>query len=138
MKRSAVLVTVLPLVGVAYLLDAYARVPWTTARVVGLVLLIPALGLVTVARIQLGNSFSVTPQAEQLVTHGLYSRIRNPIYVFGIAVVAGLGLYLEQPALLVALVPVIILQITRARAEARVLEQRFGDAYRRYRAGTWF
>jgi protein-S-isoprenylcysteine O-methyltransferase Ste14 len=36
------------------------------------------------------------------------------------------------------IVPVLILQITRARAEARVLEAHFGDEYRRYRASTWF
>ena len=39
--------------------------------------------------------------------------------------------------LLLFLVPVLILQITRARAEARVLEEHFGDDYRRYRALTW-
>jgi protein-S-isoprenylcysteine O-methyltransferase Ste14 len=36
------------------------------------------------------------------------------------------------------LVPVLILQIIRARAESRVLEEHFGDEYRRYRASTWF
>jgi protein-S-isoprenylcysteine O-methyltransferase Ste14 len=29
-------------------------------------------------------------------------------------------------------------QIVRARAEGRVLEERFGDAYRRYKDQTWF
>ena len=36
-----------------------------------------------VARWQLGEAFSVTAQAHQLVTQGLYSKIRHPIYVFG-------------------------------------------------------
>jgi protein-S-isoprenylcysteine O-methyltransferase Ste14 len=30
------------------------------------------------------------------------------------------------------------LQAMRARKEARVLEEKFGDAYREYRARTWF
>jgi protein-S-isoprenylcysteine O-methyltransferase Ste14 len=36
-----------------------------------------------IARWQLGHAFSVTPQERQLVTRGLYSKIRHPIYVFG-------------------------------------------------------
>jgi protein-S-isoprenylcysteine O-methyltransferase Ste14 len=45
---------------------------------------------------------------------------------------------LERPLLLLLLVPVLILQISRARAEARVLEAHFGDQYRQYKAATWF
>jgi len=74
----------------------------------------------------------------QLVTRGIYSRIRNPIIFFGTFVFTGLFLFLERPYLLLLVVPVLILQITRARSEARVLEAHFGDDYRRYRASTWF
>lgn len=138
MKRSALFVTILPLLGIFYLIYQFARPPWTPMRVAGLILLLPALMLITISRIQLGNSFSLTPQATQLVTRGIYSRIRNPIYVFGALVIAGLFLFLERPYLLLFLVPVLILQINRARAEARVLEEHFGDDYRRYKASTWF
>jgi protein-S-isoprenylcysteine O-methyltransferase Ste14 len=138
MNRSALMVTIVPLLAIAYVVYEFAHPPWTPLRIAGLILMIPALILLTVARIQLGNSFSLAPQANQLVTHGIYSRIRNPIYVFGTFVFAGLFLFFERPLLLLLLVPVLILQITRARAEARVLEEHFGDDYRRYRALTWF
>src|SRR6266446_5511876 len=134
MKRSALMVTVVPLLAIAYLVYDFAHPPWTSMRVAGLVLMMPALILLTIARIQLGNSFSLTPQATQLVTRGIYSRIRNPIYFFGTFVFTGLFLFLERPYLLLLVVPVLILQITRARSEARVLEAHFGDDYRRYRA----
>src|SRR5712692_9185677 len=138
MKRSALLVTIVPLLAIAYLVYEFAHPPWTALRIAGLLLMIPALILVTIARIQLGNSFSLAPQATQLVTRGIYSRIRNPIYVLGSVVFVGLFLFLERPLLLLFLVPVLILQITRARAESRILEEHFGDEYRRYRASTWF
>jgi protein-S-isoprenylcysteine O-methyltransferase Ste14 len=77
-------------------------------------------------------------EAKNLVTHGTYSRIRNPIYFFGTFVFVGLSLLLGRPWLLLLVVPVLILQIIRARAESRVLEEHFGEEYRRYRASTWF
>ena len=138
MKRSARFVTIVPLIGIGYIVYEYAHPPWSAMRIAGLVIMIPALVLLTVSRIQLGNSFSLSPQATQLVTHGIYSRIRNPIYVFGILVFTGLFLFLEQPYLLLLIVPALILQISRARAEARVLEEHFGEQYRQYKATTWF
>jgi protein-S-isoprenylcysteine O-methyltransferase Ste14 len=138
MKRSAVLVTSIPLVAIACLVYVFARPPWTAMRLTGLILMNPALILLTVSRLQLGNSFSFRPQATKLVTRGIYSRLGNPIHVFGTMVFAGLVLFIEQPLLLVLLVPVLILEATRARREARILEQHFGEEYRRYRAATWF
>jgi protein-S-isoprenylcysteine O-methyltransferase Ste14 len=42
------------------------------------------------ARIQLGKSFSVRARARALVTTGLYSKFRHPIYLFGGVAYAGL------------------------------------------------
>jgi len=38
--------------------------------------------LMALARIQLGKAFSVAPKATTLVTHGLYSKIPHPLFVF--------------------------------------------------------
>jgi protein-S-isoprenylcysteine O-methyltransferase Ste14 len=73
-----------------------------------------------------------------LITHGVYSKIRNPIYAFGSLLVAGLALVLHRPGLWLLFVAIIIVQIFRARREAQVLEDAFGDAYREYRRKTWF
>ena len=53
-------------------------------------------------------------------------------------VLAGVGLMLWQLYFLVFLLIVIPIQFLRARKEARVLEEKFGDDYRTYRRGTWF
>src|SRR5713226_1919999 len=124
MKRSALMVTILPLVAIACLVYEFAHPPWTPLRVAGLVLLIPAIILLTTSRIQLGNSFSLAPKATQLVTRGIYSRIRNPIYFFGIFAAAGLFLFLERPLLLLLIVPMLILQITRAPAETQLAQHK--------------
>ncbi len=104
----------------------------------GLLLGLIGLGGVILARYTLGRSFSWVPTASELVTGGIYSRIRNPIYVCGMFAVVGIVLILGRPRLLVILAVLIPMQIIRARREAAVLEAKFGDAYREYRKRTWF
>jgi len=105
---------------------------------IGLFLLSAGFILWSIARFQLGSSFRVSPQAIQLVNRGLYSKIRNPIYIFGSCVILGLILFLGRPLALLVFVIIIPLQIWRVGKEAQVLEARFGDEYRVYRASTWF
>jgi protein-S-isoprenylcysteine O-methyltransferase Ste14 len=112
--------------------------PWNIERYVGSVLVIVGVAFIGVARYQLGKSFSIRPKARELVTHGLYSKIRNPIYVFGAMIILGLILVLQRPVLWVGLAAIVAIQTVRARREARVLEQAFGDSYREYRRKTWF
>jgi protein-S-isoprenylcysteine O-methyltransferase Ste14 len=111
---------------------------WSRTRWVGIAIVIPAAVFLFIARWQLGESFSVTPQARKLVTQGIYSKIRNPIYVFSALFIVGVFLSLGYPYALLLLVIVIPAQIVRAGKEAKVLEARFGDEYREYRKGTWF
>jgi protein-S-isoprenylcysteine O-methyltransferase Ste14 len=91
-----------------------------------------------VARWQLGRSFSVGPEARGLVTHGLYSRFRHPIYVFGTLAFLFSLLALQGWQALIVWVVVIAVQLRRARREERVLEKAFGAEYAAYRARTWF
>ncbi len=104
----------------------------------GLALAVPSFLLWLTARVQLGGSFSVRARATELVTHGIYSRIRNPIYVFGTLFVAGFILIMGRPIWLLLAMALIPMQVVRARKEARVLEEKFGEQYRLYRARTWF
>ena len=111
--------------------------PWTPSRIFGAALMLPAVALWLLARVQLGRSFAVRAQAKELVTHGLYSKIRNPVYVFGSIFIAAMCLFLGKPAGLLLLLVLIPIQIVRARKESKVLEAKFGDAYREYRRKTW-
>ncbi|MGB9084129.1 MAG: isoprenylcysteine carboxylmethyltransferase family protein [Terriglobales bacterium] len=109
-----------------------------SARWIGLLLALIGLAGVILSRYTLGRSFSVTAKATALVTWGIYSRVRNPIYVSGFIFIAGAILMIGRPEGLVLLLALIPMQIVRARREATVLEAKFGDAYREYRKSTWF
>jgi len=128
------------IVGAAFAWLTLKRLPavWTTMQTVGLCLMVVGFVVWTLARFQLGNCLTVSAQAKELVRAGLYSRIRNPIYVFGSTLIAGLILVLGRPAWLLIFAAIIPLQLWRARKESHVLEAKFGEEYRRYRAATWF
>jgi protein-S-isoprenylcysteine O-methyltransferase Ste14 len=133
-----ILLTLMVGAAVGFWIWKYGPAEWTAMQIAGLCLLAVGFVLWTVARFQLGASFAVTAQARHLVTHGLYSKLRNPIYVFGSCVMAGAILLFGQPRYLLIFLIVIPLQILRARKESAVLEAAFGDEYRKYHAGTWF
>ena len=137
MKLNIATLVVILVAAVGFAIYAL-NVPWTPWHIAGVAIVAPSLLLLVTARLQLGRAFSVEAKASELVTTGLYSKIRNPIYVFGSCVIAGLILIVGRPIYLLIFVAIIPLQIWRTRKESSVLESAFGDEYRKYRASTWF
>ncbi len=105
---------------------------------IGMVMAALAFPFWLTARFQLGHSFSVRAKARELVTSGLYSKLRNPIYVFGWLAFLGLAIAWGNPIGFSYVVLMWVPQILRMRKEAAVLELAFGEKYRVYKAGTWF
>ena len=105
---------------------------------IALAVAVVAFVLWITARIQLGRAFSVRAKATELVTSGLYSKIRNPVYFFGQVAITATAVAWGNWILVVLVFLGIPMQIARAHKEAQVLEEKFGDEYRRYRAQTWF
>src|SRR5215471_8849484 len=93
------------------LMFALARPPFPFWRLAAGIVAGIALALVSVARLQLGRAFSLTPQARILVTHGLYRRFRNPVYLFGAIGIAAFFIFIRRPTLMLFLLPIIPLQV---------------------------
>jgi len=133
------IVTLIAVVVGAFLFAAYSMsLAWTPLRIAGVAVALPAFIMFCIARVQLGRSFSVEAKATELVTTGVYSKIRNPIYVFGAIMTLGVIIWAGKPVLLLFYVVLIPLQVVRARKESRILEAKFGDAYLEYKKKTWF
>ena len=108
---------------------------WRTRHTIGLAVLIPGCVLWAIARYQLGTNFTARAEARALVTAGLYSRVRHPIYLSAELVILGVLMFLGRPILFVVWAAMVPLQIRRARREESVLECAFGERYRAYKAG---
>jgi protein-S-isoprenylcysteine O-methyltransferase Ste14 len=73
---------------------------------------------------------------EELITDGLFKRVRHPIYALSLLLMACSVVVVPTiPMLLVALVHLVLIQL-KARNEERHLTAVHGDAYRRYLART--
>jgi protein-S-isoprenylcysteine O-methyltransferase Ste14 len=132
-------ITFIAIIGLAVWLALHvSSVEWTGVKIVGGVIAVVGLVLLLTARIQLGRSFSVGAKARKLVTTGLYSRIRNPIYVFAARFRVGLAIVLGSWWLAIFVAVLMLVQVYRARKEEAVLAAAFGEEYARYKAGTWF
>ena len=71
--------------------------------------------------------------ASSMVTSGIYSRTRNPMYLGMLVLLTGWALWLSNAASL-ALLPVFVLAISRLQIqpEERALTRIFADEYERY------
>jgi len=104
-------------------------------RLLGLLLILVGLGVLILARIQFEKESSKQPG---LVTRGVYSRIRHPIYLFSSIAFVGLLLYLNELQGILLLLPIQLILFCRARREEQELAALYGDQYGRYKQQTWF
>jgi len=136
--KANLLTLAIVIIALTLLLMHAPEVVWSTPKVIGAVIAGISFPLFVVARVQLGSSFSIKAKAGRLVTTGLYSRIRNPIYLFGGLFIAGLSLFVSAWGPLVVILVLAPLQLYRAHQEEQVLTRAFGEEYERYKSKTWF
>ena len=106
--------------------------------VLGGVIAVPGFVLWFIAKLQLGSSFTARPEARELVTHGLYSRIRHPVYFFSTLALLGIAICLRSVYFYAFLGIAVAGQVWRIRLEEKVLQGTFGQAYLDYKGRTWF
>lgn len=124
---------------------AYLLTPWlgfadyalpAAAGWVGTVLLSLAIWLLWRSHVDLGRNWSAIPRVRQehsLVTHGVFGRIRHPMYaahwLWAVAQALLLGNWVAGYALLVAFVP---FYLVRVPLEERLMLDHFGQEYQDY------
>lgn len=86
-------------------------------------------------------SHNITPTVmvradHQLVTSGPYRWIRHPLYTFGFTLFFGISLAAANGLLLILGPLCFISLVLRTPIEEAILEERFGEQYRQYKART--
>ena len=110
------------------------------ARALGVACLVVGLWLFYRSHDDLGTNWSITLEVREqhrLITHGVYRRIRHPMYTALLLYSVGQALvipnWLAGPSYLVAFG---IFFAFRVKAEERMMLEQFGDEYAGYAART--
>jgi protein-S-isoprenylcysteine O-methyltransferase Ste14 len=105
---------------------------------VGVVAILAGVLLAATGRrtlVRLGTNVSPLQPTTALATDGVFAWTRNPLYGGGMLVLVGIALAFAIDWLVLLIVPsLLILHFGVVRREERYLEQKFGDAYRRYKS----
>ena len=125
--RAAALVgtTMLLFVGILGGSVLFASPP--ALQLVATLLSVIAFGVGVYGLLALRRNLSLMPEARRLVTTGPYRFVRHPLYAAEI--LAAAAMVLSHPALwaAVSLAPFVVVQLTRARFEERLLRDTFND-----------
>ncbi|WP_166826995.1 methyltransferase family protein [Thalassoroseus pseudoceratinae] len=87
------------------------------------------------------RSFSIVPEARELITKGPYRLVRHPVYLGQLIAQAGVWLVFARlsPLTLSFFLVFIGIQLYRAKLEDQVLHNAFGDDYQSWKTRTfWF
>lgn len=108
-------------------------------RLLGLAALCLGTSVVGISFQEMGSAWRIgidDAQRTQMVSRGIYSRVRHPIYSGVMAICGGLFLVTASPGFLLAFCISVAAAILQSRAEERYLTETFGDAYKEYMAST--
>ncbi|MCX6750013.1 MAG: isoprenylcysteine carboxylmethyltransferase family protein [Candidatus Pacearchaeota archaeon] len=109
---------------------------------VGIFISITGFFIWVLGRIYLGKSFKIIAKAKKLVTTGIYSKLRHPIYFGGFLVIFGTIIFTIGENINIHLIIIIILyiifQVIRIISEEKALEEKFGKKYLKYKESSWF
>jgi len=112
--------------------------PFSVRIVIGLILMVAgaALGISAIrAFTRAGTYVEPWKPTTALVTNGVFQRLRNPMYVGLMLLLAGFSIMVASDLTLVMTVAfAVVLHFGVIKREERYLEAKFGDAYRSYKA----
>ena len=88
--------------------------------------------------INLGRSLAVLPEADRLITKGIYKYVRHPMYIGITLTLFGLPLACGSTFSMVYLFIIVLpLNVFRIRREEEALTKKFGGTYRVYQKETF-
>ena len=115
----------------------YSKTRWGLLDIIGFIIIVTFCPFWLLARVQLGKYFTIKPEAKGLVTNGLYSKFRNPIYLFSSLSLLGAILPAKNLFQYIIYILFLAIQIIRAKKEEKLLLEKFGKKYIIYKSQTW-
>ena len=107
--------------------------------IIAFILLILGTIVLFISLINLGKYYTPSPIPKGLVTKGIYSKVRHPIYLSLEILFIGLSLLFKSlVGLLLTVLLIIPFHLYRKRKEEKLMLEKFGKQYIEYKKRTWF
>ncbi|MDC1205496.1 hypothetical protein N8083_01460 [Candidatus Pacebacteria bacterium] len=90
------------------------------------------------SRYYLGKAYALLPEARYVVSDGIYSKIRHPLYISQMITLGGIIIFIENPKLWWLFLFVLLCQLYRKSQEEKLLIKKFVIKYTDYMKSTWF
>jgi protein-S-isoprenylcysteine O-methyltransferase Ste14 len=135
MRQAAGAVIIVILGFLSIILGYHLHLTYTSypvLEILGVLLIISGIFIRILASKEIRNTW----QIDRLVTTGIYSRTRNPVYLAFSLIVAGIALVSLSYLSFVWVVIAVFLMYWAAVKEERDLEKAFGNEYLRYKAAV--
>ncbi len=111
------------------------------AAFLGLAVYISGMFVRWVSVRQLDKAFTVdisVMEGQQLITGGMYRKVRHPSYLGAVMIIAGIALGMNSVwSFLVVTIPVFLAFCYRIWVEESFMREVFGDKYAEYTSNTW-
>jgi len=107
--------------------------------VVGFIIMFLGMGFNLIVRMNLGKNWvplSKTTEGQELVTEGIYSRVRHPFYLSILILFSGVAVISWNLYGLLFLILAFLALIIRIKKEENELIAKFGDEYKNYKKET--
>jgi len=106
-------------------------------RIIGMLITITGVIIWIIARITLGKYFTMSTIPKGLITNGIYSKLRHPMYYGGILIYIGGGLFFRSiVGLIFTVILILPMLIYFAIEEDKLLRLKFKEKYSNYKLKT--
>jgi len=137
-KFTKMFLPVTSFVGVILLFLYLGQYGVTFSEILGISITLVGYVLWFYGRYQLGPAYSLLPEARHIVSNGIYSKIRHPLYISQMITLGGVIFFIGDHRLWLLFFYCLIIQVYRKIQEEKLLINKFGTEYTNYIKTTWF
>lgn len=138
MKRYQIENVVPTIFSIISIILIFSKFSLKTSFVIGTLLTLIGITIWWFGKITLHDAFTAMPKANKLIKKGIYSKFRHPIYVgLSLLLIGWMLIFNHWIAYIICSITIIV-QIIRAHFEEKILEEKFGKEYTKYKKETLF
>jgi len=101
---------------------------------IGLIFVVTGMTFWIIGKLTLGKYFSVSHKPKALITKGIYSKLRHPMYTGGVLIYLGLALFFKSIVGLTLTIAILVpLLVYSATIEEKLLREKYKKDFDQYK-----